>query len=68
MTEQEEKKRELYFRQKKLLETFLANGAITKAQFDKSFGDLTVKMGMQKEFEASENEANSAGVPAENDG
>lgn len=43
----EEKKRELYLRQKKTLEEFLARGAITRAQFDKSFGDLTEKMGMQ---------------------
>ena len=41
-----DKKRELYLRQKQLLDTFLAHGAITKAQYDKSFGDLTEKMGM----------------------
>lgn len=41
-----DKKRELYLRQKQLLDTFLAHGAISKAQYDKSFGDLTVKMGM----------------------
>ena len=41
-----DKKRELYLRQKQLLDTFLAHGAISKAQYDKSFGDLTAKMGM----------------------
>lgn len=40
------KKRDLYLRQKELLDTFLARGAISRAQYDKSFGDLTVKMGM----------------------
>lgn len=42
----EEKKRELYRKQKALLEEFLARGAISRAQFDKSLGDLTEKMGM----------------------
>ena len=42
----EEKKGSLYLRQKELLDTFLARGAISRAQYDKSFGDLTVKMGM----------------------
>lgn len=41
----DEKKRALYERQKELLDTFLLHGAITKAQYDKSLGDLTVKMG-----------------------
>ena len=43
----EEKKRDLYFRQKQLLDTFLEHGAISRAQYDKSLGDLTVKMGME---------------------
>ncbi len=42
----EEKRRDLYQRQKKLLETFLEHNAITQAQFEKSLGDLTEKMGM----------------------
>lgn len=42
----EQKKIQLYLEQKKILETFLAHGAISKAQFDKSLGALTVKMGM----------------------
>lgn len=42
----QDKQRELYLRQKQLLDTFLAHGTISKAQYDKSFGDLTEKMGM----------------------
>ena len=42
----EDKKKQLYFNQKQTLEAFLARGAITRAQFDKSLGDLTEKMGM----------------------
>lgn len=43
----EEKKKQLYLNQKKTLEDFLERGAISKAQFDKSLGDLTEKMGMR---------------------
>ena len=43
----DEKKCALYERQKQLLETFLEHGAISRAQYDKSLGDLTVKMGMK---------------------
>ena len=43
----EEKKRDLYLRPKQLLDTFLEHGAISRAQYDKSLGDLTVKMGME---------------------
>lgn len=42
-----EKKKELFLAQKKTLDTFLATGAITRAQYDKSLGDLIEKMGMQ---------------------
>lgn len=45
--EKDEKKVELYLNQKELLDTFLSHGAITKAQYNKSLGDLTEKMGMQ---------------------
>lgn len=38
----------LYLSQKQTLDTFLANGAISQAQYEKSLGDLTEKMGMQK--------------------
>ncbi len=41
----EEKKRQLYYKQKHLLELFLERGAISRAQFEKSLGDLTEKMG-----------------------
>ena len=44
----EEKKRELFLRQKELLDTFLEHGAISRAQYDKSLGDLPVKMGMEE--------------------
>lgn len=37
-------KMDLYLKQKELLETFLAHGTISKAQYDKSLGDLTLKM------------------------
>jgi hypothetical protein len=36
----------LFRQQKKLLDTFLQNGAISQAQYDKSFGDLVELMGM----------------------
>ena len=44
----EEKKRRLYEQQKATLDTFLAHGTISRAQYDKSLGDLTVKMGYEK--------------------
>ena len=44
----EEKRIQLYLKQKTLLEQFLQTGAISKAQYDKSLGDLTEKMGMEK--------------------
>ena len=43
----EERLKELYLQQKRLLDTFLEHGAISRAQYDKSLGDLTEKMGMQ---------------------
>lgn len=43
----EEKKRQLFLKQKNLLDTFLARNAISQAQYDKSLGDLRDKMGMQ---------------------
>lgn len=44
-----EQLRQLYLSQKQTLDTFLNNGAITKAQYNKSLGDLTKKMGMEEE-------------------
>ena len=43
----DEKKKELYLKQVRLLDTFLEHGAISQAQYDKSFRDLTEKMEMQ---------------------
>lgn len=43
----EEKKIQLYLNQKQTLDTFLERGAISKAQYDKSLGDLTIKMGIK---------------------
>ena len=40
-----EKNHALYLREKELLDLFLAHGAITRAQHDKSLHDLTEKMG-----------------------
>ena len=43
----EEKKIRLYFQQKEVLDNFLERNAITQAQYDKSLGDMTDKMGMR---------------------
>ena len=43
----EEKKQELFRRQKRMLELFLERNAISKAQYDKSLGDLIEKMGIE---------------------
>lgn len=45
----EERKKELFWTQKQLLDTFLEHGAISKAQYDKSLGDLVIKMGIREE-------------------
>ena len=42
----EEKKLRLFLDQKKTLDTFLKNGAISQAQYCKSLGDLREKMGV----------------------
>ena len=42
----EEKKRQLFEKQKRLLDTFLDHQTISRAQYDKSLGDLRVKMGI----------------------
>ena len=47
----EEKKAELYRKQKELLDMFLERNAISKAQYDKSLSDLTEKMGMSSYLE-----------------
>ena len=43
----EEKKKQLFLKQKQTLDLFLERNAISKAQYDKSLGDLREKMGMQ---------------------
>lgn len=45
----EERKKELFRTQKQLLDTFLEHGAISKTQYDKSLGDLIIKMGIREE-------------------
>lgn len=46
MSKERWQKVNLFRQQKQLLDTFLKNGAITRAQYDKSFGDLRDLMGM----------------------
>ena len=46
MTKERWQKIELFRRQKNMLDTFLQNGAISQAQYDKSFGDLRELMKM----------------------
>ena len=43
----DDKKKALFDRQKELLDTFLAHNTITKAQYDKSLGDLKQKMSIE---------------------
>ena len=53
----DDKKVALFLEQKRTLDIFLANGAITKAQYNKSYGDLVKLMGMEeiaKEIESEE--------------
>ena len=44
--EMDEARQKLFENQKALLDTFLSHGAITRAQYEKSLGDLRVKMGV----------------------
>ena len=50
----EERKKELFLNQKHTLDLFLERGAISRAQYDKSLGDLIVKMGIKTEDCGSE--------------
>ena len=43
----DEKKKALFFEQKRTLDIFLSNGAISEAQYNKSYGDLVKLMGME---------------------
>ncbi len=45
----DEQKKDLYYRQKETFDQFLSTGAITRAQYEKSLGDLTRKMGMEND-------------------
>ena len=42
-----EKKKQLFLDQKKTLDSFLKTGAISRLQYDKSYGDLVREMGME---------------------
>lgn len=42
----EGKKKQLYLKQKRMLEQFFERNAISKEQFEKSLYDMTQKMGM----------------------
>ncbi len=44
-TTPEERKRQLFDRQKKTLDLFLERNAISRQQYEKSLGDLEMKMG-----------------------
>ena len=43
----EQRQQQLFLKQKELLDTFLSHHAISQAQYDKSLGDLRVKMGIE---------------------
>ena len=45
----DEKKLELFGEQKRTLPLFLEKGAISKDQYEKSFGDLKAKMGIAED-------------------
>ena len=45
----EQKKKQLFLNQKELLEMFRERNAISKAKYDKSLGDLRVKMGFPED-------------------
>lgn len=47
----EQKKKQLYLKQKELLDTFLEHHAISKAQYDKSLHDISEKMGYGESYD-----------------
>jgi hypothetical protein len=49
----DEKKHELFLRQKETLDLFLARGAISQAQYEKSLHDLTAKLQLLDAFAKS---------------
>lgn len=52
MENEKDKKRELFERQKSMLETLLEHGAISNEQFEKSLNGLIEKMGVEDASEA----------------
>lgn len=46
-TTPDDAKKRLFLQQKELLDTFLSNGAITRAQYEKSLNGLAEKMGFE---------------------
>ena len=47
----EQKKKQLYLKQKELLETFLEHHAISNEQYDKSLHDVSEKMGYGESYD-----------------
>jgi restriction endonuclease Mrr len=47
----EQKKKQLYLKQKELLDTFLEHHAISKEQYDKSLHDMSEKMGYGESYD-----------------
>ena len=47
----EQKKKQLYLKQKELLDTFLEHHAISKEQYDKSLHDISEKMGYGESYD-----------------
>ena len=45
----EDQLRKLYLDQKQTLDLFMERGAISRAQYDKSLGELTARLGMEKQ-------------------
>ena len=52
----DEKKKALFLEQKKTLDIFLSNGAISQAQYNKSYFDLVKLMGMEEVAKSIEGE------------
>ena len=55
----EERLKQLWLDQKHTLDVFLERGAISRAQYDKSLGDLTRKMGINVSNEGSSHDPES---------
>lgn len=52
-----DKKKHLFLYQKQTLDTFLSTGALTQAEYDKSYGDLVRLMGMEDVAREAEKQA-----------